>query len=55
MAAEKPNTAKPPKDINNIDRALLGDNTVLALFTDTAGQVSFHESPNEVTKTMVIS
>ena len=33
MATEKLNPAKLPKDINNIERALLGDSTALPLFT----------------------
>lgn len=44
MATEKLNPAKLPKDINNIERALLGDSTALPLFTDATGQVNVSTS-----------
>lgn len=44
MATEKLNPAKLPKDIDNIERALLSDSTALPLFTDATGQVNVSTS-----------
>lgn len=44
MAGEKLNPSKLPKEISNIERALVGDTVALALFTNAAGEVNIPKS-----------